>query len=241
MSFSQFVTACITLVFSQSGHRAVSDDFDTSSVNYKQNCVHIDELVAKHGHRFELLFSDFFKFIEHQTMLLDKYKKLPKYWNYDTLYDRMYDNFEVFVNFALKHIIVLDVETLYSGMATQLNKFMKGYEHAFSESMDYLSINISYDFTYPRISSFSEIVFHSHELDYWRKHDQEQYEYLYEYEPDEDNVDLKNLNADNRLQKVQGHRQDYEQHLFNKGLNKKKRERGHIPHKSHKNKSSFKL
>jgi hypothetical protein len=144
---------------------------------------------------------------------------------YDTLYDRMYDNFSVFVDFALKHIIVLDVETLYSGMSTQLNKFMKGYEHALSE-------NSGYGFTYPRIFTFHDMAFHSNECDYLRKLYEEQYEFWYEYETE--SIDLKHLNADNRLQKVQGHRQDYEKHLFNKGLNKKKRERGHIPHKSHK-------
>ena len=228
MSFSQFVTACITLVFSQSGHGAVPYCFATRSIKYKQNPHWVDQLLANHSQRFELLFSDFFVFIESQTLALDqknKYLNGSYYKMRGTLYDRMYDNFSVFVDFALKHIIVLDVETLYSGMSTQLNKFMKGYEHALSE-------NSGYGFTYPRIFSFHDIEFHSDECDYWRKHYEEQYEFWYEYETE--SIDLKHLNADNRLQKVQGHRQDYEQHLFNKGLNKKKRERGHIPHKSHK-------
>lgn len=242
MSFSQFVTACITLVFSQISYRAVSDDSDTHSVNYKQNCVQVDELVAKHGHRFELLFSDFFKFIENQTMALDrknKYLNGSYYKIRGTLYDRMYDNFSVFVDFALKHIIVLDIETLYLGMATQLNKFMKGYEHAVSENFEYLCENASYGI-YTRIFTFHDIEFHSDECDYWRKHYQEQEEYWYEYETEstylktEINNDIKHLNANTRLQKVQGHRQDYEKYIFNKGLNKKKRERGHFLHKSQK-------
>jgi hypothetical protein len=230
MSFSQFVTTSIALIFAKSGTTCAKSH---------------EEFVTKHGHRFELLFSDFFAFIKSQTMALDRKNKLrKKYYAQETLYDRMYDNFSVFVDFALKHIIVLDVETLYSGMSTQLNKFMKGYEYAFSENIDYLCENISYDFTYPRVSSFSEIVFHSDELDYFRKNYEEQYEFSYEYEPESIflknvDIDLKLLNSDNRSKKVQGHRQDYEQHLFNKGLNKKKRERGHFPHKSHKNKNDL--
>jgi hypothetical protein len=242
MSFSQFITACITLVFSQSGHCAVPFCFATRSIKYKQNPHWVDELLAKHSHRFELLFSDFFAFILGQTMALDRKNKYLKGYNYEmyeTLYDRMYDNFSVFVDFALNNIIVLDVETLYSGMSTQLKKFMKGYEYAVSENLEFLCENASYDFS-PRIFSFYDIVFHSNEYDYIRKNYQEQEEYWYEYETEPiylktESTDLKHLNAVNRSRKVQGHRQDYEQHLFNKGLNKKKRERGHFPRKSHKN------
>jgi hypothetical protein len=241
MSFSQFITACITLVFSQSGHCAVPFCFATRSIKYKQNPHWVDELLAKHSHRFELLFSDFFTFIESQTIALERKNKYLKGSFYDmrgTLYDQMYDNFSVFFDFALKNIIVLDIETLYSGMSTQLNKFMKGYEHAVSENLQYISENAAYDLS-PRIFSFYEIVFHSNECDYWYKYYQEQEEFWYEYETESiylktESTDLKNLNADNRLQKVQGHRQDYEQHLFNKGLNKKKREHSYT--KPHKNK-----
>ena len=170
----------------------------------------------------------------------NKYMKGSYYKMRGTLYDRMYDNFSVFVDFALNNIIVLDAETLYSGMSTQLNKFMKGYEHAVSENLEYIR---DYNF-YPKIFSFYEIEFHSDELDYFRKNYEEQEDFWYEYETEpiylkNESTDLKNLNSANRSQKVQGHRQDYEQHLFNKGLNMKKRERGHFPHKSHKNKSIF--
>ncbi len=234
MSFSQFITACITLVFSQSGHCAVPFCFATRSIKYKQNPHWVDELLAKHSHRFELLFSDFFTFIESQTIALEqknKYLKGSFYNMRGTLYDQMYDNFSVFVDFALKNIIVLDIETLYSGMSTQLNKFMKGYERAVSENLEYISENYAYDLS-PRIFSFDEIVYYSNEYDYFRNHYQEQQEFRYKYETE--STDLKNLNAVNRLQKVQGHRQDYEQHLFNKGLNKKKREHSYT--KPHKNK-----
>ena len=123
MSFSQFVTASIALIFAKSGTTCAKSQ---------------EQFVAEHGHRFELLFSDFFTFILGQTMALDRKNKFRKKYcaTQETLYDRMYDNFSVFVDFALKHIIVLDVETLYSGMSTQLNKFMKGYEHAVSENLE---------------------------------------------------------------------------------------------------------
>ncbi len=243
MSFSQFVTACITLVFSQSGHCAVPYCFATRSIKYKNNPHWVDELMAKHGHRFELLFSDFFTFIESQTIALDqknKYLKGSNYEMYDTLYDRMYDNFSVFVDFALDNMTVLDVNTLYAGMSTQLKKFLKGYDKAVSNDFEYQCEN-SYYFR-PHVFSFSEMVFSSNECDYWRNHRQQQEDYWYEYETEpiflkNDSTELKHLNAANRLQKVQGHRRDYEKHIFNKGLNKKKREIPHYFQKVHKTKS----
>ncbi len=234
MSFPHFVTACITLVFCRS---ALSEQPDDSSIKKNHVPQNVKDLLAEHGHRFEELFSDFFDFVEFQTIMLDdklRYRRPIR----GSLYDRMYTNFSEFVDFAMKHIIVMDVNTLYFGMSTQLKKFLNGFEHAVTENFENQCENSSYYFR-PHVFSFREMVFHSDECDYWREHYQEQEDFWYNDETESIylKTELKHLNAINRLQKVQGHRQDYEKHIYNKGLNKKKREIPHHFQKAHKTKS----
>ena len=169
MSFPHFVTACITLVFCRSNLVALPKQPSDYSIKKNRVPQNVKDLVAEHGHHFEALFSEFFFFVELQTIELDKLNEELNRYCYaicGTLYDRMYENFSDFVDFALNNMIVVDVNTLYAGMSTQLKKFQKGYEVAYANDDDR-------PFGYGRVFSFSSIAA---ETDYY---------YYYQYCYDE--------------------------------------------------------
>ncbi len=208
-SFSQFVTSCLLLVLSKN-----KIEGDKDSEDYQ---------------RVFTTCSSFFDFVGEHTLITiprhiynqNRYF-LPKY---KTEFDVMYDNFSMFAEFALKNIHVYDINTLCNGLETQIKKFMDQYEKydlIFLDSRDFCY----YDYA-PLccLPSFGDILYF---LEMSNCYNYERQKTLkLNYEPKEM---LTNLHA----KRVSGHRQDFEKHVFNKGLNKEKRERNILKERKNK-------
>ncbi len=209
-SFFAFVSACIVLVSSSSG------------INVDQTQV-------------EQLLSEFLEFVQTHTLTELEYIQFvigPSYSLQESKYGRMYDNFSIFLDFALKNIHYVDAQTLYNGLSTQMNKFMTMYNSL--ENFKFGGYGY-YCSCCCNSLSFNDVIWQIELSDYntsfvdleiWIENEIAD---IYELNP-------KQLNADIRTRKTYGQRKDYEQHVIKKGLVPRKRQR--ISQKSHKNKKN---
>jgi hypothetical protein len=148
----------------------------------------------------------------------------------------MYDNFSVFATWAIRNIHVHDINTLCDGLKTQIDKFL--YEYNFEinnypiDSRDFCYYDYSPNFYYP---SFTEIVTYADMRS----------NYLQEKDEDVSNpttdVEQKEIKINLHSKRVSDHRQDFEKHLFNKGLNKAKRERSVLKERKNKKMRDFSI
>jgi hypothetical protein len=150
----------------------------------------------------------------------------------------MFNNFCVFANWAIQNIHVHDINTLCDGLKTQIDKFV--YEYKFNilncpiDSRDFCYYDYSPNFDFP---TFTDIVIYADIRS----------NYLQEKEKDEDvsntstNVEQKEIKINLHSKRVSGHRQDFEKHLFNKGLIKAKRNRYVLKERKNKKMRDFRL
>jgi hypothetical protein len=177
---------------------------------------------------FEDLFHGFFTIIaKHEETihaaeaqcLYNHLDNNPSRFNRIPKYERMYKYFSIFVDYALQNITVYNEQSLYDGLSTQIQKFMKTAKLFDFDSYTYYPC-ICQD---PYGPTFMEVMWNIDNVCYIRTQKFET-----------ESVLLKDLNHDVRTRKVQGHRKDYEKYIYNKGLNKVKRER--FNENQHKNK-----
>jgi hypothetical protein len=223
MNFSQFIGYCIVLVLSKSNLECknYSEDYD----RVFKICFQFLKVVRKHT------FDTLLRHYKYPTLTL-----LPEC---STKFDIMYDNFCVFANWAIQNIHVHDINTLCDGLKTQIDKFLHEYNLRISnypiDSRDFCYNDYSPNFYYP---SFVEIVT---SLEMYSQYLQEKDEELVKF-PDYNTDDLqKQMHTELHSKRVSGHRQDFEKHLFNKGLNKAKRERSVLKERKNKKTRDFSI
>jgi hypothetical protein len=210
-SFSSFASACIALVFSRSG-------------------INVDQVQLKQ------FLSEFLEFVQEHTLTEIAYEQFATESLYalrmTQQYGKMYNNFMIFLDFALKNICVIDEQTLYNGLSTQINKFKTMYdslENFKFGGYGYYCSCCCNSLTFDDVIYQIQMV-HSHlyymDLEIWIQNEI----------ADILDPNLKQLNANLCTRKTRGQRKDYEQYKFNKGLITRKRQR--ITQKSHKNKKN---
>lgn len=220
MSYSEFVAECFTLIFAKSGITNISSD----------------DFVTMHGKRFYELFLEFFKFVNKFTVtqlsldqlsvslfITQKYDQTNKTkTNKINIYDEMFKNFTIFLDFAMDNIIVVNVDTLFDGLSTQTTKFMTFYN-----TMEHKNCSV-YGYSFCICCSdyynFDDIII---EIKFYNDvYYQSEGDHILAVEEGEFDK-VKEKQTKERKHKVQGKRRDYEQYVYNKGLNKKKREHTH--------------
>jgi hypothetical protein len=90
-----------------------------------------DEEIKEQTPRFEALFSEFFELVRKFTIEEDAFcraMKIQRIPRRVSRFDRMLDNFDIFKEFAFKNIYIINPDTLYNGLKTQLEKFMVQYK-----------------------------------------------------------------------------------------------------------------
>jgi hypothetical protein len=207
-SFSSFVSACLTLVFSSSG-------------------INSDEV------QLEQLLSEFLEFVQEHTLTEIAYEQFAtdfRYVSRGTQYNQMYDNFALFLDFALKNIHCIDAQTLYNGLLTQTTKFKTMYDSLENFNCGGYGYYCS---CCCNSLSFYDVIWQIQMTDYNTSFVDLEI-YIENEIADILDSNLKQLNANTRTRKTRGQRKDYEQYKFNKGLIPCKRQR--ITQKSRKNK-----
>jgi hypothetical protein len=226
MSFQQLFSTWITVFFVKSGLTLSQEE------------------VAKETPRFSALFQEFFEFIctfssheleflrePHEFSPLTSFAPISRISRVE-VYLQMFDNFLIFSDFALKNIHIIDANTLYEGLKTQKNKFLKAYN-------PFKKVNFSIG-GYGYRCICCEVYVNFNEIVNILKFNAAYYAEPYEPEPNEidleDELFPKDCFLAVRNQKVRGKRRDYETYTFNKGM--KKLDREHPKLKERKNKKS---
>jgi hypothetical protein len=212
MNFSQFINSSVLLVFAKSKLRG-----DNFAKDYDQ--------VFK-------VCSDFFKLVREITICsLPHHREFPEIFlipDHKTKFDIMYDNFSVFTEFALKNINILDINTLCNGLETQIKKFISEYNFYLSlDCIDPMDLCESDYLPFYYLPSFKQVALFAEmnviqEVEWIAENNTREYEDIITQKM---NYELKQMKTELHTKRVSGHRQDFEKHLFNKGLNKTKRER----------------
>ncbi len=201
-SFSAFFSACFALVFS-------NNETSENDEHYKQEL------------------REFLDFVRDHTVAEIEYEKFvfeSRYFRRGTKFDQMFENFLTFFDFALKNIHFVNSQTFYQGISTQMKKFVKTYN-----SLE----NFKYGgYGYHCTCCCNSISFKGVTYDIELQQNQLPYHLYHYYYDDNGNPivdtnenDLKQQNAFCRKRKTTGKRKDFEKHVYNKGLNLKKRER----------------
>lgn len=168
--------------------------------------------------QFKDLFSEFFEFIVSRSIIqFNNSKNICIHEDVDDVYDLMYHNFNLFIDMALDCIHYYDISTLCDGLSTQIKKFVEVYEHCYNIDKKYGDIATSFESVYNVFIAYSNLI------------PDHIFQSLYNWNMDEiqdDDFDGKQLKSELYVKRVQGHRQDYDQHIFNRGQNKKRREHG---------------
>ena len=215
MNFSHFIHSCIMLVLAKS--KLPEGNFAKDYCNISEVC------------------SDFFKFVHDHTLSKLRYTYMHPYLFYNPQQKRkidiMFDNFSFFLEYALKNIHIYNMDTLCNGLDTQIKKFINEYEYLIIFNLninDYCEI---LDNIYPSFEEVIEFI--------------ELSKIICNYKNDvllnSNFVDLKQMKNNLHSKRVAGHRQDFEKHLFNKGLNKSKRERFVLKERKNKKSRDFRI
>lgn len=217
-------------------------DFCINALETK--CKFSQDKLREQTFRFEQLFSELFKLIElhstkvHQNAAIVFRTKKVQFKNYvlnvttaekntnpPTVDQLMKDFLNLFLDMAFKCIHVYDIQTLCDGLATQAARFVSEYEY-----LDSIEAYYDFDDAFYYSSDRPPINF-MHIIDTCANFSNGRPEYLSRTMAHDNIVNVvdfdgKQLKSDLHLKRVQGHRQDYDQHIFDKGLNKKRREHG---------------
>jgi hypothetical protein len=184
--------------------------------------------------QFKELFTEFFKFVESCSIKQFDSQYIKKSQNvkcemceeYQTIcdlckmydscdsYDLMFHNFNKFLDMALDCIHFYDIRTLCDGLSAQIKKFMEVYEHCNKVDKKYGALYTTFESVIGVCIVYSMLT-PSHIFP--SLYDRNMNEIL-DYDFDE-----KQMKSDLHSMRVQGHRQDYDQHIYNKGQNKKRR------------------
>jgi hypothetical protein len=225
MNFSQFISACIMFVLSKSNLECndYSEDYDRV---FKTCFQFLKKVVRKHT------LDSLPRHYKYPTHFL-----LPNYAA--TTFDVMFENFAVFAEWAMQNIHIHDINTLCDGLKTQIDKFVKEYNFYINtfpiDSRDLCEYDYSPNFYYP---SFTEVLLY---IDMNSNYVQEKNEERQKVSDQFTDVEQKEMKTILHSKRVSGHRQDFEKHLFNKGLNKAKRERSVLKERKNKKFRDFRI
>ena len=222
-SFDHFIDQSISLVISRSNIAETHRNLAETHCNLEETPPDLAEPNRK------ILYDLFHKFF----IFIHKYEK-ENYFGKD-LFDRMYHEFDMFMDFVFNNISFCNFESLCTGISTQLSKFMNMYKQIQKFKTDYLC---QYGYLGHIITTFYEVIYNIEWVAQNNKYIKDFEEKLLLSDTlTSINVDFKSINSENHSEKVHGKHRDYQKHIYNKGLNKKKRKNEHNVYKVHKTKN----